>query len=195
VPGNVFVILCFGRLVRDKGIDTLIQAVNLLPDSVLGRLCVLIGGEGAELENLRRMAAPQAKHAVRFLGPVGQTSTCYSAADLFVLPSRHEPFGLVFLEAAAHGLPSIGTRVGGIPEIVLDGVTGLLVKPADPGALADAIVRLSTDDELRLRLGEAARARVGELFTADSMVKGYATLFRNLLSASKGDIAPAAQAS
>jgi glycosyltransferase involved in cell wall biosynthesis len=186
VPDSAFVIVCFGRLVPDKGIDTLIQAVNLLPDPVLGRLCVLIGGEGIELENLRGMVAPRAKHVVRFLGHVGQTSTCYSAADLFVLPSRHEPFGLVFLEAAAHGLPSIGTRVGGVPETILDGATGLLVRPEDPRALADAIIKTSTDDDLRLRLGLAAKARVGELFTSDLMVRGYATLFRNLLGRSKG---------
>lgn len=181
VPDNAFVIACFGRLVPDKGIDTLIQAVNILPDSLLGRLCLLIGGEGSEAEKVRRMVAPRSEHAVRFLGHVLHTSTYYAAADLFVLPSRHEPFGLVFLEAAAHGLASIGTSVGGIPEIILDGATGMLVNPEDPGALADALLKLSTDDELRHRLGSAARVRVGELFTANAMVERYAALFQNVM--------------
>jgi glycosyltransferase involved in cell wall biosynthesis len=84
----------------------------------------------------------------------------WRAADLFVLPTHDEAFGLVFQEAAAAGLPSIGTRVNAIPEIVLDGETGLLIEPWDRAALAAALDRLLASAGLRLQMGLAARRHV-----------------------------------
>lgn len=84
----------------------------------------------------------------------------WRAADLFVLPTRAEAFGMVFQEAAAAGVPAIGTHVGAVPEIVADGETGVLVPPGDVGALADALLRLAGDAPLRTRMGRAARARI-----------------------------------
>jgi alpha-maltose-1-phosphate synthase len=81
-------------------------------------------------------------------------------ADLFVLPTRAEAFGMVFQEAAAAGLPAVGTRTGAIPELVPEGTTGLLVPPRDVDALADALSALVADARLRARMGRAARARV-----------------------------------
>jgi glycosyltransferase involved in cell wall biosynthesis len=84
----------------------------------------------------------------------------WRCADVFVLPTRGEAFGMVFQEAAAAGLPAVGTRINAIPEIVQHGATGLLVPPADPRALVDALGRLVADAALRARMGAAARARI-----------------------------------
>jgi glycosyltransferase involved in cell wall biosynthesis len=185
LPSDSFIITSFGRLVPDKGIDTLIEAVNLLPDDLLTRLSVLIGGIG-QLDALESLVSERARHTVRFLGQVSDTSSYYRASDIFVLPSRHEPFGMVFVEAALHGVPSIGTNVGGIPEAVISGTTGLLVDKDDPVNLAQHIVLLSQNDKLRLQLGEAALVRANELFRDTTMVENYANLFWSVLRRSKG---------
>jgi glycosyltransferase involved in cell wall biosynthesis len=100
----------------------------------------------------------------------------YASSDIFVLPSEDEGFGLVFLEAAAYGLPSIGTHVGGIPEAVLDNVTGLLVPPGDSVALTAAITRLVRDADLRSRLGRAGMARAAEEFGEARLGAAYLRL-------------------
>jgi glycosyltransferase involved in cell wall biosynthesis len=84
----------------------------------------------------------------------------WRCADVFVLPTKGEAFGMVFQEAAAAGVPAVGTRINAIPEIVQHGATGLLVSPDDPRALADALGRLIGDARLRARMGAAARARI-----------------------------------
>src|SRR5262249_42221246 len=157
------------RLVPDKGLDILIEALNVIPDDLRARLQVLIGGVGDQAAHEKRVRDP-GSNVIRFLGHVTDTGAYYAAADLFVLPSRHEPFGLVFIEAAQYALPSIGTRVGGIPEAIADGETGLLVPPNDVRGLRDCIVSLSRDDCLRRKLGEAAQRRARMQFTDDSMV-------------------------
>jgi glycosyltransferase involved in cell wall biosynthesis len=84
----------------------------------------------------------------------------WHAADLFVMPTRNEAFGLVFQEAAAAGLPAIGTRLNAVPEIVADGETGILVPPGDTEALASALDRLIASAELRESMGRAARRKI-----------------------------------
>jgi glycosyltransferase involved in cell wall biosynthesis len=180
-----FIVLCFGRLVPDKGIDTLLRAVELLPPELLVRLQVLIGGIG-DLESLQELVGERSRQTIRFLGHVTDTSPFYSASDVFVLPSRHEPFGLVFVEAGRHGVPSIGTNVGGIPEAVADGKTGLLIEPDDPDVLAQTILRLSENQGLRDELGEAARARADELFSEETMLTAYAKVFSRLVATRRG---------
>jgi glycosyltransferase involved in cell wall biosynthesis len=92
-------------------------------------------------------------------------------ADVFVLPTRAEAFGIVFQEAAAAGLPAIGTQLNAIPEIVLDGETGILVPPDDPRALAQAISQLAGSRELRLGLGSRARSRISEIGSTTAYAK------------------------
>jgi glycosyltransferase involved in cell wall biosynthesis len=101
-----------------------------------------------------------------------------AAADVFVLPSRIEGFGLVYIEAAMHGVPSVGCAVGGVPEAIADGVTGLLVPPGDVDALRDAIVNLRTHPEWRARLGATARTRALTEFTDHRMYQCYRALIK-----------------
>jgi glycosyltransferase involved in cell wall biosynthesis len=104
------------------------------------------------------------------------------ASDLVVLPSEAEAFGLVLAEALFLGRPVVATRAGGIPEIVDDGVDGILVSPAEPQALEDAVVRLLTDDALRKSMGHKGRKKVAKRFRFDRMMGEYETLYDHLLA-------------
>jgi alpha-maltose-1-phosphate synthase len=106
----------------------------------------------------------------------------WRAADLFVLPTRAEAFGMVFQEAAAAGLPAVGTRIAAVPELVEDGVTGLLVPPGEVEPLAAALLRLVRDPALRGRMGRAARARV----EAAASMDGYAARLSKILHTAAG---------
>jgi len=110
---------------------------------------------------------------VEFLGhvPWQQLAKWYRRASVFVMPSYYETFGISVIEAMAFGLPVVATNVGGLPEVVQDGVTGILVPSKDPNALADAIVRLLRDPDLRKRLGNAGRERVLSEFRTDRIVE------------------------
>ena len=103
--------------------------------------------------------------------------------DVFVMCSETEGLGTSILDAMACGKPVVGTRTGGIPEVVEDGVTGLLVEPRDPQSLADAITTLLKDEALRTRMGAAGLARVREQFTVDRMVAGTLAVYEQVLGA------------
>jgi glycosyltransferase involved in cell wall biosynthesis len=169
-----FIVASLARLVPHKGIRDLIAAVSQPALRERGLLLV-IAGDGPERPQLQAEAAGLGD-AARFLGRIPDPSVLFSAADLFVLPSYEEGFGLVYIEAAFHGVPSVGTSVGGVPDTIQDGMTGLLVRPGDVGALATAIGRLRDDPELRLTFGEAARTRAHREFTEKRMAARYAQL-------------------
>lgn len=166
--GDRIVILTVARIHPRKGQLRVIEALKALPSPVRARIEYwLVGGHGKEnYEPALRAAAVDAGFPVKFLGdiPDEQLGHVYAQADLFAMTSMPhklsvEGFGLVYLEAGAHGLPVVAHAIGGVPEAVLDGETGLLVRPEDPAALAAAFARLINDAELRRRLGAAGRAR------------------------------------
>lgn len=125
------------------------------------------------LRHLRSIQSPTAAAATRFLGGMSHAETLrhYATADIVVVPSVHESFGIPIVEAMAAGLPVVATRSGGIPGIVQHERTGLLVSRNDPQAMADAIVALLDDPDRRRALGRAGRARVESLFTWDHAVQ------------------------
>ena len=161
------VVLTVGRLHERKGQLATLQALQTLPPDVRSRLEYwIVGGQskGGYEENLRATAARMPDLGVRFFGnlPDDELSTVYDRADIFAMTSINlghsvEGFGLVYLEAAAHGLPVVAHDVGGVSEAVIDGVTGLLVPPNRPAQLAAAFEKLIHDPALRKRLGAAGR--------------------------------------
>jgi phosphatidylinositol alpha-1,6-mannosyltransferase len=158
------ILLTVGRLVPRKGVDTTLRALPGLLETVPDAMYLVVG-TGPDRERLDRLAVDiGVRDHVRFAGqvPFAHLPAYYSLADAFVMPSREarpdvEGFGLVFLEAGACGTPVVGARAGGIPDAVQDGTTGLLVPPADPKALADALTRLLTTPELAEHLGRGGR--------------------------------------
>ncbi|MDO5697677.1 MAG: glycosyltransferase [Dermatophilus congolensis] len=159
-------LLFVGRLVEGKGIDDLIRAYAQLEPSLRAQVDVDIVGEGDERAALEALAA-SVDGTVRFHGrrPPDEVARMMRSATAFVGPSRRsskgwvEGLGLVFLEAARAGVPTIGYRTGGIPEAVLDGETGLLVDPGDVDGLTAAMTAVVTDPQLRERLGRAGHER------------------------------------
>jgi len=170
-PKDRIVVLTVGRLHPRKGQLITLQALQVLPPEVRARVEYwVVGGQSKDRyeEKLRATAAAAPGLAVRFLGnlPDEELSSIYDRADIFAMTSvTHgqsiEGFGLVYLEAAAHGLPVVAHDIGGVSEAVLDGETGLLVPPDRPAQLAAAFEKLIHDPALRRRLGEAGRTWAG----------------------------------
>ncbi|MFH0911426.1 MAG: glycosyltransferase [Planctomycetota bacterium] len=159
------------RFSPEKGHDLLLRAAALLQ----GRdrpFRVLLGGEGDTLPAARALSESLGlSRAVTFLGRVDDPESFYGAVDLLAAPSRAEGFSNAILEAMARGLPVVAARVGGIPEAVKDGETGLLVPTEDPEALSRAIERLMDHPEERRRMGRAGRARAERDFSVSLMVE------------------------
>ncbi|HZZ58873.1 MAG TPA: glycosyltransferase family 4 protein [Opitutaceae bacterium] len=161
------IVLTVGRFHPRKGQLETLRALQMLPPEVRARLEYwIVSGQskGRYEEQVRAAAAAVPDLAVRFLGnlPDEDLTSVYECADIFAMTSVNhghsiEGFGLVYLEAAAHGLPVVAHDVGGVSEAVLDGRTGLLVPPERPAQLAAAFEKLIHDAELRARLGEAGR--------------------------------------
>jgi glycosyltransferase involved in cell wall biosynthesis len=163
-------------LERRKGHDVLLRALATL-DGVPPWRCLVCGG-GSQHESLQRLAADLGiAPRVRFLGEQRQVADVLAALDVFVMPSRHEGLGVAVLEAMAMSLPVVASAVGGIPEAVKPGETGLLVPPDDPTALAAALRELACDVERAQRMGDAGRARVVVEFSMEAMAGRYERLY------------------
>jgi glycosyltransferase involved in cell wall biosynthesis len=172
VPKNgKIVILTVGRLHPRKGQLLTLQALQMLPAEVRGRLEYwIVSGQskGSYEHKVRAAAAETPDLMVRFFHnlPDDELAKVYERSDIFAMTSVNhgnsvEGFGLVYLEAAAHGLPVVAHDVGGVQDAVLDGLTGLLVPPDRPAQLAAAFEKLIHDEGLRRRLGEAGREWAG----------------------------------
>ena len=181
------ILLSVGRLQRRKGHDLVIKAIGLLRGQ-FPKLKYLIAGDGDERARLEDLArAHDVEHRVRFLSGVSdaQLPALYARSDIFVMPTRRdgpdvEGFGIVFLEAAASGKPSIGGRNGGVPEAIAEGETGLLVEGQDSGELAEAIRTLASSPTLRATMGAAGRRRALQSFTWDRAARQVEALHREL---------------
>jgi len=166
-----------GRLVPIKGQEWLLKAAPRVLTE-LPQACFVIIGDGPMLGELKRLTSKLGIGLrVVFWGAREDVPECLAALDLFVLPSLNEGMGRVLLEAMAVGCPVVATRVGGIPDIVAHGTTGLLVPPQDDRALAEAILTLLRDRSRRAAYGEAARRHVNGRFDVDTMVRNIERLY------------------
>ncbi len=184
-PNNTL-LLFVGRLVPYKGLHTLLQAFHQIRQQD-SSVRLALAGSGPLESGLQDMSAKLGiSNAVHFLGVLSRRRLrdAYSACDIFVLPSRSrsEAFGVVQLEAMAQAKPIVATTVGGIPYVVRHEKTGILVPPADKSALAQALLRLITDPNLRDKLGSAGRKRLMDNFTREKTTPLLEAVYYGILS-------------
>lgn len=175
--------LTIAMLNEKKALDVLIRA---LPEARANGFVmpVLLAGDGPLKGKLCELAQSLGvDDQVRFLGfqELDAIRDLLQRCTFFVLPSRSEPFGIAILEAMSLGKAVVATRVGGIPEFVVDGHNGILVEPDNPVALAEALRRVSSDGALRQRLGLAARRTVETQYTRERMGQQYMQVFESLV--------------
>lgn len=181
-------ILGIGRHVPQKGFDVLLRAFAEVVRSGSEDYDLLLAGDGEEHGRLQELAAAlQLGDRVRFVGRVARTEAValFLGCSFFVLPSRHEPMGIVNLEAMAAGKPVIASHVGGVPELVVDGRNGLLIPAEDASALAATMRGLMADPTLRSRLGQAGR-EWAERFDWSVISAQYSAVYMDALDTKRG---------
>jgi glycosyltransferase involved in cell wall biosynthesis len=183
VPGDCWLIGTAGRLEPIKRLDIFLSAAKLVATQ-LPNTRFAIAGEGSEALRLRELArASRLQDRVVFLGHRDDIYDVLRALDIFVLCSDHEGLPMVLLEALCLGVPVVARGVGGISEAVQDGVNGILVTSANPVALAEACLRLLSDEGLRRRLSEAAEKSILEGFSVAGTAARVAGLYQSLAGA------------
>jgi glycosyltransferase involved in cell wall biosynthesis len=185
LPGGLLAVYA-GRLLRGKGLETLVAALAAAEAPTDLRVILVGSGEGQALdataELKRRVAGRGLEERVVFAGRSDRVEDYLRASDLFVFPSLFEALGIALVEAAACGLPAIASRTGGILDVVEDGHSGLLVPPADAGALAGALGALAGDEPRRRAMAAAARAVAIARFDERDVLEAYRALFREVSS-------------
>jgi glycosyltransferase involved in cell wall biosynthesis len=174
------IISTVARLHKQKGIHILVNALDVVVKKGF-RVTAIIVGDGPLKGEISSLISKLNLH-VLLVGFQKDVFPFIALADLFVLPSLWEGFGLSILEAMSLAKAVVATNVGGIPEIVEDEVTGILCAPGDVLGLAAAIVRLIRDAEQRKKMGELGRRRVGEYFRAEEMSKKYQQVYKEILA-------------
>jgi glycosyltransferase involved in cell wall biosynthesis len=178
--GDRTLALFVGRLAQQKNVDLLLDAMATLPRSERPRVALAGHGPLRETLEVRALSLGLADD-VRFLGERRDARELMQAADVLVLPSRDEGQSNVVLEAMAAGLAVLATRVGGNAELVEDGVSGVLFDCSDAAALCSALRRAAGDPAWCRRLGEAARARVADRYSLDTLARETLAVYRRCL--------------
>jgi D-inositol-3-phosphate glycosyltransferase len=191
IPQNEWVLLQLGRMVPRKGIDNVVKALSHLKRIGKRAYLIIVGGEqdnGLPCPEQNRLIKIARKAGVsdwvNFAGRKSreQLKYYYSAADVFITTPWYEPFGITPLEAMACGTPVIGSNVGGIKYSVLDGKTGALVPPHDPGLLAIKIAELTGNRAKLKKMGNQALNRVKRYFTWAAVAEKVTVMYRQILS-------------
>jgi glycogen(starch) synthase len=175
-------LLCLGRLVNEKGFELALGAFASILDCH-PQVRLLVAGDGPARSALEQQALELGlAHAVDFVGWIApeRVPRVINEATIVVMPSRTEGLPHVALEAGMMARPVVGTRVGGLPEVVVHNHTGLLVEPEDSNALARAIALLLDHPGMAVEMGQAARARTSDLFSLERYVDAYDVLYREL---------------
>ncbi len=175
-PAGAPVVGAISRLSREKNVGLLIKAFALVAKEI-PEATLRIYGDGPERGTLEALAESLGiGPKTAFLGHVPEAGTRCGEFSAFAVPSSRESFGLAALEAMACGVPVVATEVGGLPELILDGETGMLVPPEDERAMADALLKVLRDRDLAARLGEAGRARAAASFSEKKMQAAWIEL-------------------
>lgn len=192
-------VLFVGRLEKRKGIHVLMEAIPEVIDKLKYVEFTIVGRDtffqrdetsfkSPERKNFKtefyEKLSSEIKRKVHLVGEVSkeELENYYKNCDLFVAPSLHETFGFVYLEAMSYGKPVIGCKVGGVPEVIEDGRTGLLVEPENAQQLTEAILRILKDPKLRFEMGLNARERVSKKFSLENMVDKTEEIYSYLVS-------------
>ncbi|HET9878147.1 MAG TPA: glycosyltransferase family 4 protein [Candidatus Limnocylindria bacterium] len=184
MPGTAFLVGVVARLEREKGHRYAVAAMPQLVAAVPDAWLVLVG-EGSEADALRAQIAElpaPARDRVVLTGRREDVAAITADLSVALLPSLREAQGISILEAMARGVPVVASRVGGIPEVITDGVDGLLVEPRDPSGLARALINLAASPDLRDRLGAAGRRTVAERYSIDAMVRRVEAVYAEELA-------------
>lgn len=189
IPATDRIVLCVGRIDPQKNQLSLVRLLPRLRALLPGIRVVLVGPttDASYLERIRACAREiGVEDALTLSGAIGSGSCdladAYHAADVFVLPSRHEPFGIVVLEAWAAGRPVVASRVGGLPGFMRNGEDGLLVPPSDDDAMVDAVRRLVTDRDLAGRLAAAGERRSRVEFSWTTCTEQLLSVYQEALA-------------
>jgi glycosyltransferase involved in cell wall biosynthesis len=183
IPEGCPVIGCAGSLFKTKGQEHLIKAFPAIlkkyPDAR-----ILIAGDGSERKNLEKLSESiEGGQKIIFAGKRKDMANIMKSIDIMVVPSVwEEPFGLVNVEAMYAGVPVIASNVGGIPEIIEDSKTGLLVPPGDEAAIANAVIKLLEDNDLKNRIIKNARERAENYFSSERMAKDMIKVYEDVLA-------------
>ena len=178
-PGDKLVFFV-GRLVYEKGVQTVIEAMTLIINKV-PNVTFVVAGSGPHMNQLKSLVnAFNLEDKVKFTGHIDtdMLSSFYKSADLTVVPSLYEPFGMVVLESMAMGTPTIVADTGGLSEIVVHEATGLKFEPGNPESLADAMLRILTDKDLAQRITSDAKAYLGDRYNWDRIANTTLGVYR-----------------
>ena len=179
VPGDAFLVAAAGRLASEKGFDILVRAIGLTRQSGVPVHCA-IAGRGDEMERLMELRTELGlTDVVHLIGFRNDVPALFAAADAVVVPSTAESFGYVPVEAMASGRPVIGSRVGGIPEVITPDV-GFLIQPGDAKGIADAIEDLALHPDKKNAMGRSGPSRAAQ-FSLGAMVSNVEAVFIELL--------------
>lgn len=186
IPLTAKVVGMVGQMRSWKRQEDFLRAAAMIKQFVPDTFFLVAGGDpdapDEYTRSMRRLSAELGlEEQIKWLGFHDKIGQIFKAMDLFVLPSETEAFGRVIIEAMALSKPVVATTVGGIPEIVVDGVTGLLVPPRSPEKLAEAIIKILKDPHLSATMGQAGRQRVEQNFTVEKYIDNVIAVYQELL--------------
>ncbi|MCE7975803.1 MAG: glycosyltransferase family 1 protein [Nitrospira sp. NTP1] len=184
ISDDTLVLGTVANLFPRKGYEVMLRALSVIRSSCPKTEYLIVGtGDSTFERRLRRTVREQGlERVVHFLGFQEAVYPCLAAMDLYVHPALMEGFGIAVLEAMALHKPVVATRTGGVPEIVLEDQTGVLVDPGDADSLAHAVLKVLNNPKWRAEMGEAGRARVEAAFTVSSMMEGLVSAYDRQLS-------------
>ena len=184
IPSDALIVGTVANLLPIKGLETMIEALPAVRAKVpMAHYVVVGGGSAAYLRELTNVCKDRAVNdVVHFVGPQHHPWAYLASMDVYVQPSRDEALGIAAIEAMAMGKPVVAARVGGLPEVVIEGSTGLLFPAGDASALSEAVVTLFEQPAVRLAMGRAGRERARAVFALDKTIARIQDIYQQALA-------------